>query len=326
MYIYKITNLINGKCYVGQTTQPINIRFSQHCSDSKLRVKNKTYLHNAIKKYGRDNFKIEVLVECYSQKELNSKEIELIAQLKTLHPHGYNLRTGGKECGECSEETKKKISENRKGIYPKNTQSIKAIDINTNEQFFFIRCSYLQKYKINLKNVQQCLIKKRKSCFGYYWEYISKEEYETNKNNSLENFYPASKEIKSIKGVNKITQEEFFFEKISDLKKYGINIQNVGQLLRKERTAAVWGYFWFEISKKEYDQNKHKDLSNFKPSPTNITKQLKRINPTTGEEKIYNKISDIDLEGFKSKSIQKYIKNKAIHRGYIWEYVEENSI
>ncbi len=51
MIIYKITNIINGKCYIGQTTKTLNIRISKHlkCTFNENR---KTYLYNSIRKYG----------------------------------------------------------------------------------------------------------------------------------------------------------------------------------------------------------------------------------------------------------------------------------
>ena len=58
--IYLITNLISGKQYVGKTCYTLSHRFSQHCNRDDYA----TYLHNAIKKYGRDNFKIEEICTC----------------------------------------------------------------------------------------------------------------------------------------------------------------------------------------------------------------------------------------------------------------------
>ena len=54
-YIYKITNLVNGKSYVGQTIRTIEERWKQHIKDSKGN-KDDFYLHRAIRKYGKENF------------------------------------------------------------------------------------------------------------------------------------------------------------------------------------------------------------------------------------------------------------------------------
>lgn len=53
--IYKITNTINGKCYIGQTTSNINKRWSQHIYNAKTQSQKCRFLENAIKKYGKEN-------------------------------------------------------------------------------------------------------------------------------------------------------------------------------------------------------------------------------------------------------------------------------
>ena len=71
--IYKITNVINSKCYVGQTINSIKERFQRHISDSK-NPERSFYLHRAIHKYGAENFTIEPIFECVSQEEMDEKE------------------------------------------------------------------------------------------------------------------------------------------------------------------------------------------------------------------------------------------------------------
>lgn len=104
--IYKITNLINGKIYIGQTTQSLKARWRQHCNDEKsCRV-----LHYAIKKYGKENFILEIVAECKNVVEMNLKEVFYIKYFDTLVPNGYNLLTGGNH-PEWSEESKKLMSD-----------------------------------------------------------------------------------------------------------------------------------------------------------------------------------------------------------------------
>lgn len=86
--IYKITNKVNGKSYIGQTRYTIEFRWKQH-----QHKKDNTYFHNAIHKYGIDNFSIEILEEC-DIKDLNSREIFYIAKYDTFK-NGYNLTIGG---------------------------------------------------------------------------------------------------------------------------------------------------------------------------------------------------------------------------------------
>jgi hypothetical protein len=90
MTIYLITNLINGKKYVGQTIRPLSVRWYFHVHQTNCRV-----MARAIKKYGKENFTIEELFKAQSQEELDRKEIEFILALNTLAPGGYNLTEGG---------------------------------------------------------------------------------------------------------------------------------------------------------------------------------------------------------------------------------------
>lgn len=91
MYIYQITNLINGKIYIGQTNN-IQKRWANHrCNNDPNMV-----IARALRKYGIDNFKFEVLLRGLTPDEANQKEIELIKEKNSLVPYGYNVATGGK--------------------------------------------------------------------------------------------------------------------------------------------------------------------------------------------------------------------------------------
>ena len=94
--IYKATNLINGKCYVGKTTTSLRQRKIEHFCDMRNRLNN-IYFHNALKKYGIENFKWEVIFECDDELILNVMET---FKIMVYHSHkseglGYNLTWGG---------------------------------------------------------------------------------------------------------------------------------------------------------------------------------------------------------------------------------------
>lgn len=116
MYIYLITNLVNDKKYVGQTIQIPQKRWNEH---RWLASNNKTqqYIHKALRKYGVDNFKFEVIDECSSHDELNEAEIEWITRYDTFLGEGYNMTLGGMSLLGYShtQETKDKISVANKG-------------------------------------------------------------------------------------------------------------------------------------------------------------------------------------------------------------------
>lgn len=106
-YIYRITNKVNGKTYIGQ---------------HKYKKLNDDYtgsgvlLAKAKKKYGIDNFTKEILYSNIQYKD-TADDVErfAIAKERALGKAEYNIADGGGGCGSHSEETKKKISEGNKG-------------------------------------------------------------------------------------------------------------------------------------------------------------------------------------------------------------------
>jgi group I intron endonuclease len=101
MIIYKLTNTINNKFYIGVTTGNLKRRLRSHFN------KTGKYLSSAIKKYGKKNFIIEQIDSAKTNEELDRKEITYI---KNLKPH-YNLTTGGRTFFHHNNQTKKIISE-----------------------------------------------------------------------------------------------------------------------------------------------------------------------------------------------------------------------
>lgn len=91
--IYCITNKINGKKYVGKTMLSIEERWKQHLRDGKKEFVQKRPLYSAFKKYGSENFEIQLLEEVPAD-ILNERECYWIATLDT-YSNGYNATTGG---------------------------------------------------------------------------------------------------------------------------------------------------------------------------------------------------------------------------------------
>ena len=88
--IYTITNKINGKQYVGQTVHPEK-RWWQHKNNAINNYDNLP-IHLAISKYGVDNFDFKVLEWT---EDYDNREIQVIKELDTLSPNGYNVAKGG---------------------------------------------------------------------------------------------------------------------------------------------------------------------------------------------------------------------------------------
>ncbi len=99
--IYCFTNLINNKKYVGQSIRNDNTRYNNHICSCKYESSNEynSPLHRAIRKYGLENFKYEILAKDIEDINLlNSLEIYYIQKLNSLIPNGYNIEFGGKNC------------------------------------------------------------------------------------------------------------------------------------------------------------------------------------------------------------------------------------
>lgn len=89
--IYKIEHRQTARKYVGKAIN-VERRWWEHLNNVK---KGKQHpLYDAIRKYGQDAFIFEILEEVPEQ-DLNRREIELIQELKTVYPAGYNLAEGG---------------------------------------------------------------------------------------------------------------------------------------------------------------------------------------------------------------------------------------
>lgn len=94
-YIYKITNLINNKIYIGQTRFLVEERFKQHLYEAK-KGELQYPLYRAIRKYGKDNFKLEI-IEYVKDEDLNKKEQYWIQYYDSYikNNKGYNCTYGG---------------------------------------------------------------------------------------------------------------------------------------------------------------------------------------------------------------------------------------
>jgi group I intron endonuclease len=108
--VYKITNKVNNKVYIGITSKGISARWKEHIYSAEHGCPFK--LHNAIRKYGKENFSVELIDFCNSWEELTKKEQHYISEYKSSQDEfGYNMTEGGDGTfGRChTEETKEKI-------------------------------------------------------------------------------------------------------------------------------------------------------------------------------------------------------------------------
>lgn len=176
-YIYKIINKVNGKIYVGQTTETIERRFKRHMGYQK--DKHDTKFYRAVRKYGVENFYIELIEEVNSKEELDIREEFWIKELNSIDD-GYNTalgKIGGDTLSKNPnlESIKKKISNGKKGGKNPQSTAINCIDIETNEKTFYESMSLCQE-EMNIPRhdiiSRRCLGKIKKPYMGkYLFEY-----------------------------------------------------------------------------------------------------------------------------------------------------------
>lgn len=205
MVVYKATNKINGKVYVGQTVRSLQERMAEHSRHSA------TAFDKALKKYGLDAFDVEQIDSASDVDELNKKEIYWIQFHDCMIPNGYNMCEGGGNtkgfrhseesrkkmsesrassfCGEKnpfygkthSVESKQKMSARRKGMAHMTPEAVRKIrdshhkvkvrNVETNEVFASVKEAAV-KYNLKDTNITRVCKGRRKSTGGFRWEYV----------------------------------------------------------------------------------------------------------------------------------------------------------
>jgi len=153
--IYKITNIENNSLYIGCTINTLKHRFEEHCYRC-LKTNVNTKLCNSLRKYGVENFTIEMIEECQLDM-IYDREIELIKEYNSFEM-GLNSTIGGEGClgYKHSPEIRAKISQ---AVKNGNSHKGKTYEKLYGEKFYDEK----NKRKITVKN---------------YWLNITKEEKE----------------------------------------------------------------------------------------------------------------------------------------------------
>ena len=128
--IYRATNPINGKCYIGQSMKGLRARKGEHIRCVKRGDYPTIYFYNSLKKYGWEKFQWDILCSCYSKEVLDIMETFYIIVYKShMSENGYNMSWGGEGWYGChhTQETKDKLSLLRKGkkITPEHIENIR---------------------------------------------------------------------------------------------------------------------------------------------------------------------------------------------------------
>ena len=168
--IYLITNMKNNKKYIGQTVSRLstgrkygtNNRWIKHLSDAKNHVDDCKVFCNALRKYGKDGFKVETLLFC-NKKNLDFYEIKFIYLYNTLSPNGYNLETGGTKGKIMQQETKDKLSKKHRFLYISDENKNKINESMKNLGIDYIPIGINFTSNSNVNGFEGFLVKKSKS-------------------------------------------------------------------------------------------------------------------------------------------------------------------
>jgi group I intron endonuclease len=181
MWIYKITNIQNNKVYIGQTIRPITDRFNRHINDALHNIID-THFARAIRKYGKENFKIEEIDSASSQEELNQKEQHWIRYYDSVN-QGYNetdamFKNGGNTYQSKTEQEmeviKEKIRQTKLGNLNPMARKIKRTNIITGEIDIFdtvISCAQACGIKKGKTSISTRLNGEVKSPFKNQWTF-----------------------------------------------------------------------------------------------------------------------------------------------------------
>ena len=168
--LYKITNLLNNKCYIGVTNRNPEERFAEHKKPSSS-----SFISKAIQSDGVENFSFEIILTNIDDDKISSLECEYIKKYNSLLPNGYNADLGGVEYHKHSDYIKNIISEKGKGN--KNSKYVTDVLMydkqgNLLNKFQTAReaARYLGNESKNV-GINYCLNNKQKTAYGYIWKY-----------------------------------------------------------------------------------------------------------------------------------------------------------
>lgn len=147
-FVYKHTNLVNGKVYIGITSRLPEKRWGRNGCN----YRSNHHFYNAILKYGWDSgFSHEILYSGLTKENAEEYERYLIRHFNSTNPeYGYNIALGGNSVGKMSDATKKKISASNKGKRRTLEQRKKMSDIA--KESSLERSKRFRKIRANFKN------------------------------------------------------------------------------------------------------------------------------------------------------------------------------
>lgn len=313
--IYKATNKVNGKVYIGQTIRTLEKRKQEHFQNSKSNTK-RYYFQSAISKYGFENFEWEVIDEADNKKSLNDKEIYWIDFYRShTMEFGYNLTLGGEFGKITGESEERRIRKSKSTNKEKNYK--KVIDLKT-KVIYDSTVEAAKHFGISKTAIQNCCTgvvntTMRTKCV-YYDDYLENKEY-------YDNYVIEYINNKASKVINLVTGE--VFESMHEAgKSIDIHETNISACCRLERHRC--GNNMFAYYEKYLNDEEYRKIMDEKKDEL-IKEMSKRIlNVDTGE--IFKNSKEAgEKYGVGAECIRRVCNGKVrTSCGYRWEYIYIN--
>lgn len=284
-YIYKATNKINGKSYIGQTINYKN-RLWQH---RRCYEKEDCKFHDAIKEFGFDNFEWEVIETCERKEEADNLERKYI-ELFDSYRNGYN--------------------ENKGSVGGHNAKSIVCLNLNGDFIKRYDSAADAEKDGFNNVNVLLCCKNKLKTCKNHL--FMFEEDYDAN--GSRKYIKPASTSRKKVVQCDLEGNLIARYDSVQEAsEKSGANRTTISGVLSKTYKSANGFIFVYE------DDFPIKDLSVYYKKKKG--RKIAQVDIKSGEIiDVYERISDAGkILGVNYKGIQKVVdKPERTAFGYKW--------
>lgn len=264
MIVYKVTNKINNKVYIGITTKTLEYRKRIHIRDSKTK---NTYFYRALRKYGEDNFTWEIIDTAKTKEELEELEKYYISLYDSFNDKGkgYNTTSGGYSLYDITEEEKQRRSERAKGknnpmygvespmkgkhftkehkrkiseslknsyrphvIGGNNPSAKKVINLDTNEIFNTLT-EASEKYNISKQMISKVCNGHNETAGGFRWAFVEDGIIRYDKLHK-------NKTRRRIKATNKTTREIYEFKSIrSCAEQLKLNRETISLILKGQK-------------------------------------------------------------------------------------------
>ena len=252
-YIYKITNDINKKVYIGQTVKTVNYRFKQHLRTARNCYENKqtlTHFHKAIIKYGAEHFFVETIEEC-DDSLLDEREIYWI-QYYNSFLEGYNSTTGGQ-------------------FAPKNPGKM-VIQYNVDGEYIHLfknAREAAQQVNNKVECIRDACNGRRKTSSGFQWRY-----YEENFPIKIEpvKHYHAGAPVKPVIQYDLYGKKINTFNSIDEAARAtNITRASIGRACNIEGVSKAGGYQWRFVSSNDIPICLVKPISDKQPPKTSLS-------------------------------------------------------